>query len=101
MVATVPVSAESKVDYGMVLSPIPAGCEVVRGSGVGQFARFEDRYEKAILFLRSVGREPTILSYRMRATFAGEYVILQPWAGLMYNEDVYGSGPSLRCAVAR
>lgn len=90
--ATVTVSASSAADYVMVLSPIPAGCEVIRGSGEGQFARFEARYEKAIFFLRKVGSDPVPLKYRMRCSFAGRYTVPPAWAGIMYNEDVYGTG---------
>jgi alpha-2-macroglobulin len=93
--ATVVVKAASAVDYVMVQSPIPAGCEVIRGSGEGTFARFEDRYEKAIFFLSSLGEEEVRLTYRMRCSIAGRYTVLPAWAGLMYNEDLFGtSAPS-------
>ena len=88
--ATVVVSASSAVEYVMVQSPIPAGCEVVRGSGNGSFARFEDRYEKAIFFLSSLNAGEVRLTYRMRCTFGGRFTVLPAWAGLMYNEDIYG-----------
>ena len=88
--ATVTVKAGSPVDYVMVTSPIPAGCEVIRGSGTGDFARFEDRYEKAIFFLRSLDEKVHRCTYRMRANFAGEYTVLPARAGLMYNEEIYG-----------
>ncbi len=92
VVVTVTASAASDVDYVMVLSPVPAGCEVVRGSGEGAFARFEERYEKAIFFLRTLGPADRVLRYRMRASFGGRFAVLPAWAGLMYNEEVYGSG---------
>ncbi len=90
--ATVTVSAAEAADYVMVLSPIPAGCEVIRGSGQGAFARFEARYEKAIFFFRTVGSEPVRLTYRMRCSFAGRYAVPPAWAGIMYNEEVFGAG---------
>jgi hypothetical protein len=89
----VTVQASEEADYVMVLSPIPAGGEVIRGSGQGEFARFEARYEKAIFFLRKVTDQPVELAYKMRCSFAGSYTILPPWAGIMYNEEVYGTGP--------
>lgn len=89
-VATVTVAAPAEADYVMVQSPIPAGCEVVPGSGTGPFARFEDRYEKALFFVRSLTGPPVKLTYRMRCSFAGRFTVLPAWAGLMYNEDLYG-----------
>ncbi len=96
--ATVTVSASQPADYVMVHSPIPAGCEIVRGSGAGTFARFEDRYDKAIFFLRSADRAAQRLQYRMRCSFAGRFTVLPAWAGLMYNEEIYGTGEA-RTAV--
>lgn len=90
--ATVTVSASQPVDYVMVQSPIPSGGEVIRGSGTGEFARFEDRYEKALFFLRSVGAEPVRLQYKMRCAYAGRFTVLPASAGLMYNEGLYGTG---------
>jgi uncharacterized protein YfaS (alpha-2-macroglobulin family) len=98
--ATLTVSAASPVDYVLALSPIPAGCEVVRGSGTGPFARFEDRYEKAIFFLRSVDEKAVHLTYRMRCAFAGRFSVLPAWAGLMYNEEVFGTGEALPAVIA-
>ena len=89
--ATVTVKAWSPVDYVMVLSPIPAGCEVIRGSGTGGFARFEDRYEKAIFFLRSLDGKTRRFTYRMRANFAGRYTVLPARGSLMYNDAIYGT----------
>jgi uncharacterized protein YfaS (alpha-2-macroglobulin family) len=61
---------------------------------VGTFARFEDRYEKALFFLSSLGEEEVRLTYRMRCSIAGRFTVLPAWAGLMYNEDLFGtSGP--------
>lgn len=97
--ATVTVSASEAADYVMVLSPIPAGGEVIRGSGEGPFARFEARYEKAIFFLRTVGTDPIQLKYRMRCSFAGRYTVPPAWAGIMYNEEVYGTGPLLEAVI--
>jgi uncharacterized protein YfaS (alpha-2-macroglobulin family) len=97
--ATVTVSAATPVDYILALSPIPAGCEVVRGSGTGPFARFEDRYEKAIFFLRSADEKAVRLTYRMRCTFAGRFSVLPAWAGLMYNEAVFGTGEARAAAI--
>ena len=92
--ATLTVSASQPVDYVMVQSPIPAGGEVVRGSGAGAFASFEDRYDKAIFFLRSADRAAQRLQYKMRCSFGGRFTVLPAWAGLMYNEQIYGTGES-------
>jgi alpha-2-macroglobulin len=89
--ATVVVSAPDGADYVMVQSPIPAGCEVIRGSGTGPFARFEDRYEKALFFLPTLGKDEVRLTYRMRCSIAGRFTVLPAWAGLMYNEEIYGT----------
>ena len=90
--ATVVVASAEPSDYVMVQSPVPGGCEVLRGSGGGPFARFEDRYDRAIFFLRSLGPEPVRLQYRMRSAFGGRFTVLPAWAGLMYREEVYGTG---------
>lgn len=97
---TVTASAAADSDYVMVLSPIPAGCEVIRGSGEGEFARFEERTDKAIFFLRTLGREGRVLRYRMRCSFGGRFTVLPAWAGLMYNEEIYGSGAPAWAEVA-
>jgi uncharacterized protein YfaS (alpha-2-macroglobulin family) len=101
VVATVTVAASAEADYVMVQSPIPAGCEVVRGSGVGPFSRFEDRYEMAIFFLRSVKDQPVQLTYRMRCAFAGRFSVLPTWAGLMYNDEMYGSTAPTAARIVR
>jgi len=97
--ATVVVKAASPVEYVMVQSPIPAGCDVIRGSGVGTFARFEDRYEKALFFLSSLGEEEVRLTYRMRCSIAGRFTVLPAWAGLMYNEDLFGTSAPVRATI--
>lgn len=89
--ATVTLSAAQAAEYVMVQSPVPAGCEVIRGSGAGTFARFEDRYEKALFFLSTLGAEPVKLTYRMRCSVAGRFTVLPAWAGLMYNEELHGT----------
>jgi uncharacterized protein YfaS (alpha-2-macroglobulin family) len=91
VVATVKLKAATAVDYVMLQSPIPAGCQVIRGSGTGTFARFEDRYEKALFFLSSLGTGEVTLTYRMRCAVAGRFTVLPAWAGLMYNEDLFGT----------
>lgn len=91
LTATVVVSSSEAAEYVMVQSPIPAGCEVIRGSGTGPFARFEDRYEKALFFLPSLAKEEVRLTYRMRCSIAGRFTVLPAWAGLMYNEDIFGT----------
>ncbi len=98
--ATVTVSSKQAVDYVMALSPIPAGAEVIRGSGEGEFARFEERFEKAIFFLRSLDGTPRTLRYRMRCSFAGKFTVLPAWAGLMYDEEIFGEGTQGRAFVA-
>ncbi|RPH36121.1 MAG: hypothetical protein EHM91_16420, partial [Planctomycetota bacterium] len=97
--ATVVVKAASPVEYVMVQSPIPAGCEVIRGSGAGTFARFEDRYEKALFFLSSLGEEEVRLTYRMRCSIAGRFTVLPAWAGLMYNEDLFGTNAPVAATI--
>ncbi len=97
--ATVTVSSPEPVDFVMVLSPIPAGAEVVRGSGEGEFAGFEGRYDKAVFFLRSLGPEPRVLRYRIRCAFAGRFTVPPAWAGVMYNEDVCGGGEILAARI--
>ena len=92
ILASVTVRGDANVDYVLVEAPIPAGCEVVRGSGEGPFAHFEARYEKAVFFLRSLTREPTVLTYRMRCAFAGQYTTPPPTAAVMYDESIGGSG---------
>lgn len=88
---TLTVSAAADCEYAMVLSPIPAGAEVIRGSGEGGFERFEARYDQALFFLRKLGPAQTRLGYRMRCAYSGRYGVLPAWAGLMYNEAVCGS----------
>ena len=97
--ATVVVKAASPVEYVMVQSPIPAGCDVIRGSGVGTFARFEDRYEKALFFLSSLGEQEVRLTYRMRCSIAGRFTVLPAWAGLMYNEDLFGTSAPVGATI--
>jgi uncharacterized protein YfaS (alpha-2-macroglobulin family) len=97
--ATLLVSAPSPVDYLMVQSPIPAGCEIVRGSGLGMFVGFEDRYEKAVFFVRSVEGQGLRLSYTMRCSFAGRFTVLPAWAGIMYNEDFYATTVPLKAGI--
>jgi hypothetical protein len=97
---TLTVSSPEPADYVMAISPIPAGTEVVRGSGDGDFARFEERYEKAIFFLRSLDGTPRELRYRMRCSFAGKYTVLPAWAGLMYNEEIHGTGGGTSARIA-
>src|SRR6266850_7648936 len=72
--------------------PIPAGCEVIRGSGEGPFSRFEARHEQALFYLRGVGTMPTVLKFRMRAGFAGRYSVPAPSAVAMYDENLSGRG---------
>lgn len=67
--------------------------------GAGDFARFEERYEKAIFFLRSLDTEPRTLQYRIRCSFAGQFTVLPAWAGLMYNEEVYGTSEGLGAGI--
>jgi hypothetical protein len=97
---TVTASAAAEGDYVMILSPIPAGCEVIRGSGTGEFARFEERYEKAIFFLRKLGGPAARLRYKMRCSFAGRFGVLPAWAGLMYNEEIYGTGAPAAAVIS-
>jgi len=92
---TVVVKGDAAYDYVMVEVPIPAGCEVIRGSGEGPFARFEARYEEGIFFLRTVGATPTRLKFRMRSLFAGRYTVAGPSAVVMYDERIGG------CAAPR
>jgi uncharacterized protein YfaS (alpha-2-macroglobulin family) len=87
--ATVTLRAGDPLNYAMVLCPIPAGCEVIRGSGSGEFARFEDRFDKAIFFLRRAEGDVT-LGYRLRCGFAGAYTVQPASASIMYDEAIGG-----------
>jgi hypothetical protein len=97
--ASIVVTAPAPVDYLMIQSPIPAGCEIVRGSGLGIFVGFEDRYEKAVFFVRSVDGQGLRLSYTMRCAFAGNFTVLPAWAGIMYNEDVHATTAPLKAGI--
>jgi uncharacterized protein YfaS (alpha-2-macroglobulin family) len=66
---------------------------------VGTFARFEDRYEKALFFLSSLGEEEVRLTYRMRCSIAGRFTVLPAWAGLMYNEDMFGTNGPVQASI--
>jgi hypothetical protein len=90
---TVVVKGDATYDYLMVEVPVPAGCEVIRGSGEGAFARFEARYEEGIFFLRSVSANSTNLKFRMRSLFAGRYTVAAPSAVVMYDEKIGGCAP--------
>jgi hypothetical protein len=92
VVVTVSVQGDADYDYVMVEAPIPAGCEIIRGSGVGPFSRFEARYEQAIFYLRSVDKAPQVLKFRMTCGFAGRFTSLAPAASVMYDESLTGFG---------
>ena len=94
VVVTVTVQGDSDYDYVMVEAPIPAGCEIINGSGEGVFSRFEARYEQALFYLRSAGIKPCVLKFRMRAGFAGRYSVPAPSAVVMYDESLSGRGTS-------
>ncbi len=97
----VTVDARRGADYAMVLSPIPAGCEVVRGSGRAEgLERFEDRHEKALFFVRRIDWAPLVLRYRMRCLFEGRYTVQPGWAGSMYSEERFGGSPALNALIA-
>ena len=87
----VTVRAAQAAAYVLVRSAIPAGCEVVRGSGAGPFSEFEARHDAALFFLDAVGPDPIRLTYRLRALHAGRYSVQPAWAGLMYDEAVHGT----------
>jgi uncharacterized protein YfaS (alpha-2-macroglobulin family) len=97
--ATVVVAAGEAADYVMVQAPIPAGGEVIRGSGSGEFARFEERYDRAIFFLRSLNGKPARLQYRIRCSFGGRFLVLPARAAMMYNEEVYGTGEARSASI--
>ena len=40
------------------------------------------------------------LKYRMRAAYAGRYTVLPAWAGMMYNEEIHGTGIPMLSRVA-
>ncbi len=99
---TVTVQSHRSADYVMVKSPVPAGCEVVKGSGTGSFSRFEARYEKALFFVRRMEEgETKTFTYRMRPLFAGAYTVLAPSAELMYNTDINGYGSSRTARIRK
>jgi uncharacterized protein YfaS (alpha-2-macroglobulin family) len=99
VVVTVTVQGDADYDYVMVEAPIPAGCEIIRGSGEGAFSRFEARYEQAIFYLRAAGTAPTVLRFRMRAGFAGRYTSLAPMVSVMYDERLSGLGKSSTAVI--
>jgi uncharacterized protein YfaS (alpha-2-macroglobulin family) len=92
VVVTVRVQADDAYDFVMVEAPVPAGCEIIRGSGEGEFSRFEARNDQAIFYVRSVGKPLTWLRFRMRCGFAGRYLTLPPAASVMYDESLAGVG---------
>lgn len=92
VIVTVTVQADDEYDFVMVEAPVPAGCEVIRGSGEGTFSRFEARYEQAIFYVRSVGKTPHVLRFRMKCGFAGRFSSLAPAVSVMYEEKLSGFG---------
>ncbi|HYE97714.1 MAG TPA: hypothetical protein VEJ18_02335, partial [Planctomycetota bacterium] len=101
VVATLHVEAAADAVYAMALAPIPAGCELIAGSGEGPFQRFEARYEKALFFMDRLPQGRHGLRYRMRCAFAGEFAVGPAYAGLMYDERVRGWGAEGRVDIAR
>jgi uncharacterized protein YfaS (alpha-2-macroglobulin family) len=100
VVVTVTLTGQAEYDYVMAEVPIPAGCEVIPGSGDGEFSRFEARYEQANFFLLKVAPEATAtLRFRMRCLFAGAYTCLAPSAAVMYDESLSGSGASTQVRI--
>ena len=98
VVVTVILTGKAEYDYVMAEIPIPAGCEVIPGSGDGVFSRFEARYEQANFFLLRVDAA-TQLRFRMRCLFAGAYTCLAPSAAVMYDESLSGSGASTQVRI--
>jgi hypothetical protein len=88
---TVTVTPSEPLDYVMISSPVAAGCEVIRGSGVGDCARFEGRFEEALFYVRAL-QEPMIFKYKVRSLFAGSFTIREPSAAVMYDESQGGRG---------
>jgi uncharacterized protein YfaS (alpha-2-macroglobulin family) len=86
------VAGDAAYDYVMIEVPVPAGCEVIAGSGDGPFSRFEARYEGALFYLRSCGTTPTAFRFKMRCAFAGRYLTLAPSAEVMYDARLSGAG---------
>jgi uncharacterized protein YfaS (alpha-2-macroglobulin family) len=96
---TLTVAGDDEYDFVMVEAPIPAGGEIIQGSGEGAFSRFEARHEQAIFYLRSVGKTPQVLRFRMRSGFAGRFTVLAPAASVMYDEDLSGLGVRSRAEI--
>lgn len=94
------LAAAQELDFVMAHVPIPAGCEVIRGSGTGAFAAFEERYEKASFFLQKLGTAPVKLHFRMRCAFAGSYTAPPPSAAAMYDDSICGWGPAVRVTIS-
>jgi len=95
---TVTVTPVESLDYVLISSPVPAGCEVVRGSGVGDFARFEGRYEEAFIYVRAL-KEPMTFKYKVRSLFAGRFKIREASAAVMYDETQGGRGRASQAVV--
>jgi hypothetical protein len=91
---TVKVDAAKDYDYLIICSPIPAGASVVRGSDEGVTAAFEERFDKAILFVSRMKAGGHLYRYRIRCDYPGKYSVLPPSAALMYNTNINGGGTS-------
>ncbi len=92
------VEPKEALDYVMIASPVPAGCEVIRGSGEGSFARFEGRYEEALFYVRTL-KEAATFKYQVRVLFGGEFTVRAPSAAVMYDEAAGGRGETAKAHV--
>lgn len=96
--ATVRLTTDQRQQLLMIDVPIPAGCEVVRGSGKGRLASFEARHGRALLFVERLDEQAT-LSFKLRATQAGKYTVRPPLAVPMYDELDVASGKRRRAVI--
>lgn len=99
VVATVTVRATADVEHATIESPIPAGCEPVRGSGEGIGAEIELRHDRALFYVKKIaGGQAETYRYRMVARNAGRFHVRAPRAEPMYDEE-RGSEGVARVAV--
>ena len=86
-----------------VIDLLPGGFEVLRDSvprtAAGWRADYVDVREDRVIFYGRFDTTAIELSYRAKATAAGEFVIPPPWAESMYDRAVRASGLSGKFSV--
>jgi len=105
----VTVKALQPCDYVVVEVPRPSGCEVIEqpseyGYGEGEsegghYTQREDRDEKTVLFLNSLGPSWGTVTFDMRAEIAGAYNVLPAAAAGMYHPEVRGNSAATRFVI--